>query len=72
MMSSPLVPLTMTVSAGAVAGRAAECAARFDVDLRDVGAGQVVDGDGVGAAERVEVDRLDVVEVHDDGGDVRG
>ena len=32
----------------------------------EVGAGQVVDGEVVGAAERVDVDRLDVVEVHDD------
>ena len=52
----PFVPLTVTVSACAVAGRAAERAGEVDVDLRDVGAAQVVDVDGVGAAERVEVD----------------
>ena len=32
-------------------------AGEVEVDLVDVGAGQVVDGDGVGAAEGVEVDR---------------
>ncbi len=70
MVSLPLVPLTMTVSAGPSPpppGRR-----QVDVDLGDVGAGQVVDGDGVGAAEGVEVDRLDVVEVHDDVADVAG
>ena len=72
MMSLPLVPLTMTVSACAVAGRAADRAGEVDVDLRDVGAGQVVDGDGVGAAQRVEVDALDIVEVHDDVAEVAG
>ena len=38
----------------------------------DVGAAQVVDDDGVGAAERVDVDALDVVQVHDDVADVAG
>ena len=38
MMSLPLVPLTMTVSACAVAGRAAERAGEVDVDLGHVGA----------------------------------
>ena len=33
---------------------------------------EVVDGDRVGAAQRVEVDRLDVVEVHDDVAEVAG
>ena len=40
-------------------------------ELGEVGAGQVVDGHGVGTAEGAEVDGLDVVEVHDDVGDVR-
>ncbi len=40
--------------------------------VRDVGPGQVVDGEQVGAAERVGDDRLDVVEVHDDVRDVAG
>ena len=44
MMSLPLVPLTITVSACAVAARRRACR-EVDVDLRDVGAGQVVDGD---------------------------
>ena len=45
MMSSPLVPLTMTASACGVAGGAADRAGQVDVDLDHVGAGQVVDGD---------------------------
>ncbi len=47
-------------------------AGQVEVDLREVGAGQVVDGDGVGAAEGVEVDPLDAVEVHRDVADVAG
>ena len=35
-----------------------------EVDLGHAGAAQVVDDDAVGAAERVEVDRLDLVQVH--------
>src|SRR4029077_13839171 len=41
-------------------------------DLEDVGSGQVIDGDRVGAAEGVEIDRLDGGEVHRDVGDVAG
>ena len=37
--------------------------AEVEVDLAD-GGGEVVDGDGVGAAEGVDVDVLDVVGVH--------
>ena len=55
-----------------VAGRAADRAGEVDVDLLDVGPGEVVDDDGVGAAERVEIDRLDVVEVHDDVAEIAG
>ena len=36
----------------------------------DVGAAEIADDDVVGAAERAELDRLDVVEVHRDVGDV--
>ena len=54
----------------AVAGAAAGCAGEVGVDVADVGAGEVVDGDRVGAAERVEVDRLDAVGVHGDVADV--
>ena len=56
MMSLPLVPLTITVSAAASPAAPPIVPAEVDVDLGHVGAGQVVDGDGVGAAERVEVD----------------
>ncbi len=45
-------------------------AAQVDADLRHVGAAQVADDDVVRAPERPEVDRLDVVEVHRDRGDV--
>src|SRR5262249_9747199 len=38
----------------------------------DVGAGEVVDGDGVGAAEGVDVHVVDSVGVHGYGGDVAG
>ena len=55
-----------------VAGGAADRAGEVDVDLGHVGAGEVVDRERVGAAERVEVDRLDVVEVHDDVAEVAG
>ena len=41
-------------------------------DLGDVGAGEVVDRDGVGAAQGRKLDVLDAVEVHDDVGDVAG
>src|SRR5262245_40937853 len=55
--------------------RTVACTARrrqVDVDFADVGSGQVVDRDGVGASEGLEVDLLDVVEVHGDAGDVAG
>ena len=49
-----------------VADQAAERAGEVEVDLADAGAGEVVDGDGVGAAEGVEVDGLDAGGVHRD------
>ena len=49
---------------------AAVRAAQIDVDAGHVGAGQVADHDVVGAAERAELDLLDVVQVHRDVGDV--
>src|SRR5262249_15129047 len=57
---------------GAVAGRPAERPGLVDVDLDDVGPGEVVDGGLVGAAQGVEVDHLDVVNVHDDVAEVAG
>ena len=56
----------------AVADAAAGHAREVDRDLRDAGAGEVVDVISVGAAERVEVDVLDAVEVHRDVADVAG
>ena len=53
--SSPLVALTMTLSAAPSSPPPVPARSVDDVD--EVGAGQVVDGDGVGAAERVDVDR---------------
>ena len=47
-------------------------AAKVDRDLRHAGTGQVADRDVVGAAERVELDVLDAVEVHGDVADVAG
>src|SRR5262245_54109032 len=43
---------------------------QIQVDLRDIGARQVVDHDIVSSAQGVEVDLLDIVEVHDHAGDV--
>src|SRR5262249_8407444 len=54
----------------AVTNAAAGRARQIDVDLRHVGARQVVDGDRIGAAEGVDVDLLDAVEVHGDVADV--
>ena len=46
--------------------------ARLIVDLRHVGPAQVVDGEAVSPAECIDVDGLDVVDVHDDVADVPG
>ena len=64
MIDAPLLTTLMRVVAGgavdghgvgrAVAAPLPGVADRSMRDLRDAGAGQVVDGDGVGAAERVE------------------
>ena len=82
-VTATLVPaadhVDLVVAAGAVdrhrVGRAVAAAARrrqVDRDLLDVGGGKIVDGDLVGAAQGVELDLLDIVEVHDDVGDVAG
>jgi hypothetical protein len=57
-VSSPLVPLTTTRSAAPSPVAPPRVPAR-STSRRDVGSGQVVDGDEVGAAEGVEVDQLD-------------
>src|SRR5262249_4903422 len=58
----------------AIAGRAAERACEIDQHTtgRQISPAEVVDHDVVGAAEGVEVDPLDAVEVHDDVADVAG
>ena len=63
------MPLTVTASAARIA-RAVD--AEVDVHVRDVGRGQVVDGDRVDPAQRVEREDLDVVGIHDDVADVAG
>src|SRR5262245_53062680 len=63
MWSSPAVPLAVAL-AGSRRRREVEG------DPRDVGSGQVVDRDGVGTAQGIDLDMLDAVEVHDDGADV--
>ncbi len=45
---------------------------QVDVDLVDVGSGEVVDRDGVDAAPSVDVERLGAVHVHDNSADVAG
>ncbi len=60
------VPLTTTRSVWPSPAAPPSAPARSRFDARDVGAGQVVDRDRVGAAERVEVDSLDAVRVHRD------
>src|SRR5204863_4471443 len=42
------------------------------IDLAGGGPGQIADRDGVGAAQRLEIDRLHAVDVHHDVGDVAG
>jgi len=56
----------------AVACRATERAGEIDVDTAQVGPAHVIDRDRVRPAESVDVDRLDVVEVHDDAAEVAG
>src|SRR5262249_6996385 len=52
-----------------VARAATRRGGKVEVEVGEVGAGQVVDRDGVRAAQGVEVDPLDAVEVHHDTGD---
>ena len=68
--SARFVPLTVTVSAAA--SPLPSKPPRSTFALFSVGAGQVVDRDGVAAAQGPDVEALDVVEVHRDGGDVAG
>src|SRR5262245_22580813 len=54
----------------AVAGGPTDRAGEIDVDLRHVGPAEIVDSDSVGAAQRVDVDSLDIIEVHDDAAEI--
>ncbi len=67
----PDVPSTITCVGRAVAAAAA-AGREVDLDAGRVGAGEVADAHGVGAAQRAKRNGLDVVEVHDDVGDVAG
>ena len=51
---------------------AAHRARQVDIDLLGGGSGEIVDRNGVGAAQGVDLDVLDTVEVHGDGADVAG
>ena len=57
---------------GAIARHPADRPRQADIQLRDVGAREIVHRECVDAAQRVEVDALDVVEVHDDVAEVAG
>ncbi len=54
----------------AIARAAARRRSQIDRDLVHIGAGQVVDRDGVGAAQGVELDVLDAMKVHGDVADI--
>src|SRR6185312_4981763 len=54
----------------AVAGRAADRRGQVDGDLGDVGAAEIVNPDVVAPAQSMELDALDIVQVHGDVGDV--
>src|SRR5262249_31076460 len=49
-----------------VASGPADRPGEIDVNLRHDRLAEIVDGHGVGAAESIDVDSLDVVEIHDD------
>ena len=72
MMSSALRAVDGDGVRRAVAGVPPSVPPRSTLTCGHVGPAQIVDGDGVGAAQRVEVDALDVVEVHGDVADVAG
>src|SRR5262249_25830695 len=56
----------------AVALAASRRRREVDGDLLDVGSGEIVHRDAVGAAQGIELDALDAVEVHGDAADVAG
>ena len=79
---APLLTTLMLIVAGraidghgvrrAVTGGAAERPRQVDRNLGHVGSGQIIDRDGVGTTQRIEMDVLDTVEIHGDVGDVAG
>ena len=71
-VSAWAVPLTMTVSAWPSPVPLPGGLARSRFTCVDVGAGQIVDGDRVGAAEGDDVDLLDAVDVHGHVANVAG
>ena len=58
------VPLVITVSAAPSPVPLPAGCRQVDGDLVDVGSGEVVDRDGVRAAQHIELDMLDTAEVH--------
>ena len=69
-MSSPFVALTVTVSAIGIGRAGAGRVREVRVHGRQIGPADVVDDEVVGAAEGLEVDALDVVQVHHDVAEV--
>ena len=70
MLSIPVVPLMATAVDRAVADSAAERRREIDLDLGDVRAEEVAHHDVVGSSERIEVNRLDVMQIHCGIGDI--
>ena len=66
MRSTPSVAFTVTVSAAPSRRHRPENALEIDVDVQHVGPREVVDGRQVGTAERLQIDLLDLVDVHHD------
>jgi hypothetical protein len=55
-----------------VPGNAAERPGEVDIDLLEVGTGEIIHRDAVVSAEGMEIDGLDIIHVHLDAGDVAG
>ena len=55
-----------------ITGDAAKCPGQVNRDLYHAGPGEVIDNDVVRPPERIEMEELEMVEVHRDIGDVAG